>query len=85
MANNITKKIDTKKIDSSIRLLNTYLKDENIAELIKTLENLKQNPQDESILIKIKEELDKLGIIQGAVFTYAPYINVILSDDPFGE
>ena len=84
MTNNITNKIDPEKIGNSIRLLNTYLKKENIAELIKTLENLKQNPQDDSILIKIKVELDKLGIIQGAVFTYAPYINVILSDDPFG-
>lgn len=85
MANNITKKIDNKKIESSIRLLNTYLEQENIAQLITVLEDLKQNPQDETILPKIKQELDKLGIIQGAVFTYAPYINVILSDDPFGE
>ena len=82
---NIPDNIDVVKIDISIQLLNEYVKDSSIEPLISVLEALKQDPDNESLLAQLSDTWASLGIIQGAVLTYAPYISTLLSNDLFGD
>ncbi len=79
------KKIDVASIQNSIKMLETYVHYDEIKPLITALESLKLAPQDHSKLIDVATVFDKLESSQGAVLTYAPYIILMLSDDPFGE
>ena len=83
--NNITQDINVEKIDISIQLLKQYIEDSSIEPLISALEALKQEPNNESHLTQLSETLASLGILQGAVLTYAPYISTLVSDDLFGD
>ena len=80
---NITRTIDIVKIESSIQMLKTYLDESDIGPLLSLLEELKKDPENESILVRISDVLNELGTTKGAVLTYAPYIGIILPDDPF--
>ena len=73
----------SKKIDISIQLLKQYIEDSSIEPLISALEALKQEPNNESLITQLSETLASLGILQGAVLTYAPYISTLVSDDLF--
>lgn len=79
------KKVDVKSIEYSIDMLETYVEDEDVQPLITALQALKQAPQDHSKLVEVATVFDKLESCQGAVLTYAPYIILMLSDDPFGD
>ncbi len=83
MINN--KNIDAEKIQTAIRLLTEYVKDPEIDPLLSTLEKLKNDTLNQSILEQLFKEFNDLGIICGAVLTYAPYVNIMLSDEPFDE
>ena len=83
--NNNTQDINVKKIDISIKLLKQYIEDSSIEPLISALEALKQEPDNESHLTRISETLASIGILQGAVLTYAPYISTLVSGDLFGD
>ena len=80
---NITHDIDIVKIEGSIKMLKTYLKDSGIEPLLSMLEELKNDAGNESILVRISDVLNELGTTKGAILTYAPYIAIILPDDPF--
>jgi hypothetical protein len=80
-----TKKVDVESIKHSINMLQTYVHNEDIKPFISALESLIQAPQDHSKLVEVATVFDKLETSQGAVLTYAPYIILILSDDPFGN
>jgi len=82
---NLTHNIDIVKIDNSIKQLKKYITETNIEPLISILETLKQDPHNELVLAQLSDTLNNLGTTQGAVLTYAPYINLLLSDDPFGN
>lgn len=77
------KEIEVEKLDCSIKLLRQYVNETSIDPLISVLEALKKDPHNESLVEQFSKEFMKLGIVQGAVLTYAPYIIVLLSDDPF--
>ena len=80
------KKVDVESIKHSINMLKTYIKnDHDVKPLISALESLQQEPQDHSKLVEVATVFDKLESSQGAVLTYAPYIILMLSDDPFGD
>ncbi len=81
----LTQDIDVHRIDVSIQELKKHITDFSIEPVIEVLEALKKDPQDESIMDQLVEMLGKLGPFQGAVLTYAPYISLLLSEDPFGE
>jgi hypothetical protein len=68
----------------SINMLETYVSNEEIQPLISALVELKKAPQDHSKLVEVATVFNDLGPSQGAVLTYAPYITIMLSDDPFG-
>jgi len=76
------KPVDSERIDDAIRLLRQYLDGEAIDSLLAVLEALKSQPEDQSSFARLILAFDELGPQQGAVLTYAPYIGVLLSDDP---
>jgi hypothetical protein len=60
-------------------MLKTYLDEDDIKLLLDSLETLKAEPEDEAAYQKMLDAFNDLGIQQGAVLTYAPYLKVLLS------
>jgi len=81
----LPQKIDTTRINESIELLKQFVNDSSIDPLLAALEALKNDPDNESLLDTLTKTFAALGIVQGAVLTYAPYVGIILSDDIFGD
>ena len=79
------KKVNIEGLDNAINMLQTYVNNEDVQPLIVTLESLKQDPQNHNKLVEVANVFNELGPNQGAVLTYAPYIAIMLSDDPFGS
>ena len=77
------RRIDAAGIASSIEQLQERLGKDDVAPLVAALEAMKRNPQDSALMDQLCEAFDGLGIMQGAVLTYAPYLAVILSDSSF--
>ena len=71
-------------IDVAIQMLEQHLDAEEIKPLLNALEALKAEPENESCFGQLVTAFGDLGPRQGAVLTYAPYISILLSDDPFG-
>ena len=67
----------------AIQQLNMYVAVEDIQPLLFAMEALKLEPKNEAHLKQMENAFNALGITQGAVLTYAPYIGLLLSDDPF--
>ena len=82
---NITRNIDLVKIDDAIQMLNEYIKGNSIKPLISILEALKKDPDNKSLLVQVSDALKDLGVMKGAVLTYAPYVWIMLSEDPFED
>ena len=80
-----TKTVSVEGVENAISMLETYVNNEEIQPLMTALESLKQAPQDHSKLVEVATVFNELGSSQGAVLTYAPYISIMLSDDPFGS
>lgn len=80
-----TQNIDPAKIHDSIRMLNEYVKDNSTAHLISALEALEEDPGNELLLAQVSTALNDLGVMKGAVLTYAPYVWLMLSEDPFDD
>jgi len=80
---NITDKIDVVKIEEAIQMLNTYVEDVSIKPFIAILEEIKVEPENETLLKKLFDEFQNMGITQGAVLTYATSIYDLVVDDPF--
>ena len=78
------KPVSVANVDSAIQMLKQHLDDAEIEPLLTALEALKENPENESCFDQLVKAFDDLGPRQGAVLTYAPYVSVLLSDDPFG-
>ena len=77
------KSVNTASVDNSIRMLEQYLDTEAIKPLLCALENLKSNPTSQSCFEQLTDAFKELGMQQGAVLTYAPYVGILLSDDPY--
>ena len=82
---NKSQEIRIEDIDIAVGMIKKYIVNDEINLLITALESLKVEPANMVIREQVVEEFNKLGILQGAVLTYAPYLNVFVSDDPFGE
>jgi hypothetical protein len=77
------KPISVANVDNAIQMLDRHLDDEEIKPLRAALEALKEDPENESYFGQFVKAFDDLGPRQGAVLTYAPYVSILLSDDPF--
>ena len=82
---NMAQNIDPVKIHDSIRMLNEYIKDNSTAHLISALEALAEEPDSKVLLAQVSAALNDLGVMKGAVLTYAPYVWLMLSEDPFDD
>ena len=78
------KKVNVEGVENAINMLQTYVNNDEVQPLIKALTLLKQAPEDHTKLVKVATVFNELGPSQGAVLTYAPYVTIMLSDDPFG-
>jgi hypothetical protein len=78
-------KIDAEKIDHSIQMLRTYINSVEIEELIASMTLIKQDPQNAAYLAQLRRAFSSLGLIQGAVLTYAPYLVELVSYDLFED
>jgi hypothetical protein len=75
--------VDLQRIETSIMMLKQYLAEDDIAPLIEVLELLAADPRNEALLGQLSDVFDGLGVLQGAVLTYAPYISIVLAGDLF--
>ena len=82
---NSTKSIDVEKIDTSIQMLKMYVNEPSIDPVLAILEALKKDPGSAMLLDELSDTLTGLGIVQGAVLNYAPYIAILISYDLFGN
>ncbi len=82
---NITGNVDIARIEEAIHMLNSNVEQERIRSFISILEAIKQEPENESLLVQLHNAFQNLGITQGAVLTYAPSIYDLIVDDPFGD
>jgi hypothetical protein len=81
----IGKSVSVENIVIAIQMLSQYMDAEEINPLLSALEAIKEEPGNESNLGLLVEAFDNLGPLQGAVLTYAPYVNFLLTDDSFGS
>ncbi len=72
-------------IDIALQMLERYMDAQVIKLLLSSLEALKAEPQNEACQAQVIHAFDALGQFQGAALTYAPYLNIFVSDDPFGD
>ena len=79
------KPINVANIDTAIQMLERYLDAEEIKAVLIALESLRAEPENESYFGQLVKAFDDLGPRQGAVLTYAPYVSMLLSDDPPGS
>ena len=77
------KPVSVANIDSAIQMLELYLDAEEINPFLNALEALKAEPENKAYFGQLVTAFDDLGPRQGAVLTYAPYVNILLSDDPY--
>jgi hypothetical protein len=77
--------VDLYRIDTSIKMLKQYLAEDEIAPLIDVLEALAADPRNKALLGQLSDVFDDLGLLQGAVLTYAPYVSIALAGDLFDD
>ena len=78
---NKSQNVNTQGLDESIQILKEYVKDPEIEPLILKMEALAKEPTNVLALEQLSDAFDDLGIIQGAVLTYAPYLVVLFSNN----
>ena len=82
---NASRIIDARHIETSIMMLKQYVGEDDIAPLIDVLESITAAPRNEALLDQLSDVFDGLGLLQGAVLTYAPYLSTLLSNDLFDD
>jgi len=83
--NDETSNLDLDDIENAIMMLNTYATEPSIKPLIPILEALKQDLNNESLIVQLTEIWRNLGIYQGTVLTYVPNFYTFIPDDIFGD
>jgi len=77
--------IKVEDIDIALQMLKQYLDAEAIKPLLSSLEALRADPKNTSHQEQVCDAFSELGHLQGAALTYAPYLHIFVSDDPFGD
>lgn len=79
----ITKKVNRARVEEAIQMLKAHLDFTDETPLLASLLALHAEPTNETHLINVINAFNELGPQQGAVLTYAPYVGILLYDDPF--
>jgi hypothetical protein len=82
---NMARIINNTQIDISIASLKKYITDIDIEPILSVLETMKQEPTNKAHLKQLSEILDTLGTNKGAIFTYAPYVTLLLTENLFED
>ncbi len=77
--------IDAARVESAIEMLVAQMDLKDIEPLVSALEALKEEPQNRALLVQLLHAFNDLGPRQGPVLAFAPYVSVLLSDDPFAR
>ncbi len=77
--------VNPARIDEAIEMLEKFVTDDEIKPLLSALEALKAEPDNPVNFDNMETAFNNLGIVQGAVLTYAPYLSILLADDPMGN
>ncbi len=80
-----SKDVDPQSIENSIQMLKRHLGEEQIKPLLAVLEALAKDPDNETLFQQLSDVFGGLGILQGAVLTYAPCLAILLSENPFND
>jgi hypothetical protein len=75
--------VNAERVAADITMLKTYLDDDELKPLLDALETLQAEPQSEAAFEAVVAAFNKLGLNQGAVLTYAPYLKVLVSKTIF--
>lgn len=78
-ANSRKSEIEPEQVDTTIRMLETYLDPATIEKLLVALRRLSEAPDNRESLDDVVEEFNSLGAQQGPVLTYAPFFNTLIS------
>lgn len=84
-AANRESEITREQVDTTIRMLETYLDPTSIEELLKAMRRLSEVPDNRECLAKVVDAFNSLGVQQGAVLTYAPFFNSLISSTDMDE
>jgi len=77
--------ITREQVDTTIRMLETNLDPASIGELLSTLRNLSEAPDERNRLDRVVDAFNGLGMQQGPVLTYAPFFNTLLSSTDLND
>ncbi len=78
-AENRKSAITRDQVETTIRMLETNMDTDSIDELLTTLRDLVEVPNDRAQLKQVVNAFDSLGMQQGSVLTYAPFFNTLMS------
>jgi hypothetical protein len=73
--------VDVAQLDVALEMMRAHITDENIKPFIESMEALKAKPDDPTRFNEMFEAFNRLGPMQGAVLTYAPYLVTLFSDN----
>jgi len=77
----ISYNVDVKKVSVSIDMIKRYVDAVDTSGVIAVLEEMIKTPEDDSLKVKLMDSLQPLGIYQGTVLSYAPYVAVLLMNN----
>ena len=77
-ADNRESEITREQVDTTIRMLETYLDPTSIEKLLLTLRRLSEAPDNRECLDEVVKAFNSLGVEQGSVLTYAPFFNTLV-------
>lgn len=73
------------QVETTIHMLETNLNTSSIGDLLTTLRDLAAAPDDRKQLARVVDAFYHLGVEQGAVLTYAPFFNTLLSSTDLND
>ncbi len=84
-AANRESEITQEQVCTTIRMLETNLDPTSIEEMLAALRQLSEAPDSRELLDQVVGAFNALGMQQGAVLTYAPFFNTLLSSTDLDE
>ncbi|NEX18266.1 MAG: hypothetical protein C1943_17065 [Halochromatium sp.] len=77
--------INVPRMEEAIAMLRQYLDAQALAPVLDIMHELTKNPEDGALLNRLFVTVEGMGIMQGAMLTYAPYIAILMSEHQFQE